>query len=35
MQTLYTAHATASGGREGRATSDDARLDVRLSTPKE
>ena len=34
MQTLYTATATATGGRDGRATSDDQRLDVRLSVPK-
>ena len=32
---IYTAHATATGGREGRATSDDDRLSVTLSTPKE
>jgi Ohr subfamily peroxiredoxin len=35
MQVLYTAHATATGGRDGRATSDDKRLDVALNTPKE
>lgn len=35
MQVLYTAHATATGGREGRATTNDERLDVKLSTPKE
>lgn len=35
MQVLYTAHATATGGREGRAASDDGKLDVALSTPKE
>jgi Ohr subfamily peroxiredoxin len=35
MQVLYTAHATATGGREGRATASDNRLDVTLSTPKE
>lgn len=35
MQVLYTAHATATGGRDGRATSSDARLNVSLSTPKE
>ncbi|MFC4348087.1 organic hydroperoxide resistance protein [Kordiimonas lipolytica] len=33
-QTLYTAHATATGGRAGTAKSDDGRLDVTLSTPK-
>jgi len=32
---LYTARAGAVGGREGRAASDDGRLDVRLATPKE
>ena len=35
MQIAYTAHATATGGREGRAVTNDDRLDVRLSTPKE
>lgn len=30
----YTAKATATGGREGVAKSDDGRLDVTLSTPK-
>ena len=30
----YTAKATATGGREGSAKSDDGRLDVTLSTPK-
>ncbi|AWT11951.1 organic hydroperoxide resistance protein [Stutzerimonas frequens] len=32
---LYTATATATGGREGRATSSDQALDVQLSTPRE
>ena len=32
---LYTASATATGGRDGRARSDDAALDVALSTPRE
>src|SRR5690606_14848751 len=32
---LYTATATATGGREGRAASSDNALDVRLSTPRE
>src|SRR6185312_6071049 len=32
---LYTAHAKATGGREGTAASDDGRLSVKLSTPKE
>lgn len=30
----YTAKATATGGREGSAKSDDGRLEVKLSTPK-
>jgi len=32
---LYTAEATATGGREGRAISSDRVLDVQLSTPRE
>lgn len=32
---LYTAHATATGGREGRAQSSDNALNVSLSTPRE
>ncbi|WP_437881102.1 organic hydroperoxide resistance protein [Pseudomonas sp. LRF_L74] len=32
---LYTATATATGGREGRATSSDNVLDVQLATPRE
>ncbi len=32
---LYTATATAVGGREGQATSSDQVLDVKLSTPRE
>ena len=35
MQTLYTAVATDTGGRDGRAVSSDNILDVKLSTPKE
>jgi Ohr subfamily peroxiredoxin len=35
MQVLYTAQATATGGRDGRATSSDKALDVKLSTPKQ
>ncbi|TFW08988.1 organic hydroperoxide resistance protein [Oxalobacteraceae bacterium OM1] len=35
MQTLYTANATATGGRDGRAVSSDDKLNVKLSTPKE
>ncbi len=32
---LYKATATATGGREGRATSSDGILDLKLTTPKE
>jgi len=32
---LYTAQATATGGRDGRAVSSDQVLDVALSTPRE
>ena len=35
MAIIYTAKATATGGREGRTTSSDQHLDVQLSTPKE
>lgn len=35
MQILYTAHATATGGRDGRAVTDDKKLEAKLSTPKE
>jgi Ohr subfamily peroxiredoxin len=35
MNTLYTAVATATGGRDGRAVSSDKILDVKLATPKE
>ena len=35
MNTLYTAVATATGGRDGRAISSDNILDVKLATPKE
>lgn len=35
MNILYRAHASAEGGREGSAASDDSRLSVKLSTPKE
>jgi osmotically inducible protein OsmC len=34
-ETLYRALATAWGGREGRVTSSDGRLDLRLELPKE
>ena len=32
---LYTAHAKANGGRDGRAVSSDNVLDVKLTTPRE
>lgn len=32
---LYTAHATATGGRDGRAVVPDSGLDLKLTTPKE
>ena len=32
---LYTAHATATGGRAGTAASSDGRLNIKLSTPSE
>ncbi|TWD83900.1 Ohr subfamily peroxiredoxin [Kribbella amoyensis] len=32
---LYTARATAEGGRDGRAASDDGKLDVVVAPPKE
>lgn len=32
---LYTGHASATGGRDGRATSSDGVLDVKLTTPRE
>lgn len=32
---LYTAHATATGGRDGAAKSDDGLLNVKLAPPKE
>jgi osmotically inducible protein OsmC len=37
MEVLYRAHAVASGGgrEEGRAATDDGKVDVRLSTPTE
>jgi Ohr subfamily peroxiredoxin len=34
-QVLYTAEATATGGRDGRAVSSDNALNVQLSTPRE
>jgi lipoyl-dependent peroxiredoxin len=35
IEALYTAHAKATGGREGTAASNDGRISVKLSTPKE
>ncbi len=35
VQVLYHTKATATGGREGQARSEDGRLEVALSTPKE
>ncbi|AXI02264.1 organic hydroperoxide resistance protein [Aquirhabdus parva] len=32
---LYQAHAKATGGRDGRATSTDGALDLKLTTPRE
>lgn len=32
---LYSAHATATGGRDGRAVSSDGVLDVKLTVPRE
>lgn len=32
---VYTAHAKATGGREGTGASDDGRISVKLSTPRE
>ncbi|HZR36098.1 MAG TPA: organic hydroperoxide resistance protein [Nevskia sp.] len=32
---LYTAHAKATGGRDGRAVSSDSVLDLKLTTPRE
>lgn len=32
---LYQAHATSTGGRDGRAVSSDGILDVKLTTPKQ
>ncbi len=35
QKTLYTAEATAFGGRDGRAESSDKALNIKLSTPRE
>jgi Ohr subfamily peroxiredoxin len=34
LTVLFTAHATSTGGRNGRTCSDDGLLDVQLSVPK-
>ena len=33
QKTLYTAHATVTGGREGHGVTDDGQLDVQLRSP--
>ncbi|MDP5273294.1 organic hydroperoxide resistance protein [Chengkuizengella axinellae] len=35
MEVLYTATATATGGRDGKVISDDSVIDIALKTPKE
>ena len=35
MKIAYTAHASATGGRQGHARTDDGKVDVELSVPKE
>ena len=35
MKTLYTAHGSATGGREGRARTDTGNVELVLNTPKE
>ena len=35
IEALYTAHAKATGGREGVAQTDDGKVNIKLSTPKE
>lgn len=35
MKVVYTAHASATGGRDGKAVSDDGLLSVPLAVPKE
>jgi osmotically inducible protein OsmC len=35
QRTLYTAHASVTGGREGHGSTDDGALDVQLRAPKE
>jgi osmotically inducible protein OsmC len=35
MKALYTAHGSATGGRDGKGRTDDGKVDVTLSVPKE
>jgi Ohr subfamily peroxiredoxin len=35
MKSLYTAHATSTGGREGHGKTHDGALDIKLTPPKE
>jgi osmotically inducible protein OsmC len=35
MKVAYTAHATATGGREGHSRTDDGKVDVNMTPPKE
>ncbi len=35
MNILYKTSATSTGGRDGRAVSDDNKLDVKLAAPRE
>jgi lipoyl-dependent peroxiredoxin len=35
MKVAYTAHATATGGREGHSRTDDGKVDVQMTPPKE
>lgn len=35
MNVAYTAHATATGGRDGHSRTDDGKVDVQLTLPKE
>ncbi|MGE0007009.1 MAG: organic hydroperoxide resistance protein [Parvibaculaceae bacterium] len=35
MKTVYTAHGSATGGRDGKGRTDDGKVDVTLSVPKE
>jgi osmotically inducible protein OsmC len=35
MKVLYTAHGSATGGRDGKGRTDDGKVDVTLSVPKE